>query len=386
MAVDHAGNVSNQLLLEEHDGQNNAKRVSIVAGAVGQATVTLMPSPSFIGIVTVANPVAAGNVTLDPGSRTGIVGNVTLSDSKGFIGLTTTTLGASPAFIGIVTVTNKDRTITGNLTLSDSKTFIGLTTTTLGAGDKYIGLASVNIGGGNVGINGNVTLSDSKGFIGLTTTTLGASPAFIGIATVIQASSVRSLVGNLTLSDAKTFIGLTTSTLGASPAFVGIVTVTNRDRTITGNLTLTDAKSFIGLVTITGSAIDIRSLNSTATLYAVVNTGGSAANVTLNPSPNFIGLATTVIGTPFTPSTLVHGMVSSASGSLVQFPTNSIKWLTLKSSLANVTTVYVGGSSATINNGMSLEPGDMLGLSIDNTNKLYLVGVGTTEVRYIGGN
>lgn len=210
MAVAHSGNMSNQIQFEEHDGVNNAKRVNIVAGSSGQATVTpqglvtLAPSPNFIGIVTVANPGASGNVTLDPGSRTGILGNLTLSDSKGFIGL-------------------------------------------------------VSIAG-NVGINGNVTLSDSKGFIGLTTTTLGASPAFVGIVTIAN-SNVRSIAGNVTLSDAKTFIGLTTTTLGASPAFIGIATTINAASpafigivTVAGisTLTLSDPKGYIGLITVGG--------------------------------------------------------------------------------------------------------------------------------------
>lgn len=41
-----------------------------------------------------------------------------------------------------------------------------------------------------------------------------------------------------------------------------------------------------------GGNWDLRSLLSTTTIYAVVNTGGSAANVTLNPSPNQIGSVT----------------------------------------------------------------------------------------------
>lgn len=134
----HRGNIQNDITLEEHDGVNNAKRVSLVAGDISvtsQITVVPLqawPDPkTYIGLVTITGSLAvAGNITLDPGSKTQIIGNVTLSDAKTYIGLTTSTLGASPAFIGIVTVTNKDRTITGNLTLSDAKTYIGLVTNT----------------------------------------------------------------------------------------------------------------------------------------------------------------------------------------------------------------------------------------------------------------
>lgn len=220
MSNNHSGNIQNQIMQEEHDGQLNAKRSSLVSAATiyavvntsasSQGNVTLNPSPNFIGIVTVANPGGAnsgnvtlnpspnfigivtvanpgsftGNVTLDDGSLTGIVGNVTLSDSKGFIGLTTTTLGASPAFVGIVTVANPSA-FTGNVTLSDSKTFIGLTTSTLGASPAFIGIVTIanpssftgNVtldDGSLTGIVGNVTLSDSKGFIGLTTSVVAS--------------------------------------------------------------------------------------------------------------------------------------------------------------------------------------------------------------------
>lgn len=58
------------------------------------STAIIGAGANFIGIVTVANPGATGNVTLDAGSRTGILGNLTLSDPKNFIGLVTATLGS----------------------------------------------------------------------------------------------------------------------------------------------------------------------------------------------------------------------------------------------------------------------------------------------------
>ena len=138
--------------------------------AAGQATITPLqawPDPkTYIGLVTITGSLsaAAGNITLDPGSQTQIKGNLTLSDSKGFIGLTTTTVGAPlPAganYIGLVTISGSlsaaagnitldpgsKTQIVGNVTLSDSKTFIGLTTSTIGAplpaGANYIGLVT----------------------------------------------------------------------------------------------------------------------------------------------------------------------------------------------------------------------------------------------------
>lgn len=189
MSQNHSGNMIPEITLEEHDGVNNAKRVSIVSGAVGNATVNIAGSATIYAVV---NTAAAGQAS------------VVLDASQNFIGLTSVSGFTNP------------------LPVSQSGNWV-------------------------MSVIGNMTLSDPKTFIGLTTSTLGASPAFIGITTV--ANRDRTITGNLTLSDPKTFIGLTSTVLGASPAFVGIVTVANRDRTILGNLTLSDPKTFIGLVT-----------------------------------------------------------------------------------------------------------------------------------------
>lgn len=309
MSVNHlGGNIENAIILEEHDGLNNAKRVTI-------------------GAASVSIPVTfSGNVTLDPGSRTQIAGNLTLSDSKGYIGLVTVTqassartitgnltLSDSKTGIGLVTIFGGNVGISGNVTLSDSKGYIGLVTVTQASSARTITGNMTLDAGSRVGVLGNLTLSDSKGFIGLTTAvignnpvlgagnnnigdvdiasmsgnvTLNTSPNFIGLVTVVQSSSARSLtgnvtldagsrvgvLGNLTLSDAKTYVGLTTTTLGIGTQFIGLVTVVQSSsaRTITGNVTLdagsrvgvlgnvtlSDAKTFIGLTTTVGGAGD----------------------------------------------------------------------------------------------------------------------------------
>lgn len=214
----------------------------------------------------------------------------------------------------------------GNVTLSDSKGYIGLVSIApLPTGVNYVGLASVNIGGGNVGINGNVTLADSKGYIGLVSVGGGQ----IGV------------LGNVTLSDSKGYIGLVSVSHAA----------------------WADPKTYIGLVTVT-----------------------PASNVTLNASAAQIGFVTISEALPYSSPSVVIGMVSSASGGLVQFPNSAIKWVSVRAAYGNVTTVYVGGSNATINNGFPLLPGDSVGMAISNTNQLYLVGVGTSECRFLGGN
>lgn len=254
----HKGNTQPAIDQEEHYtiGEVNGKGVFVFdnagnqitsfGGSGGQATVTPLqawPDPKgYIGLVTVTGSLApaAGNVTLDAGSKTQIVGNVTLSDPKGFIGLVTVVGSLSPA-AGNVTLDAGSLTgIIGNVTLTDSKGFIGLTTVVQASSARSI--------------VGNVTISDSKGFIGLTT--------------VVQASSARTITGNVTLSDSKGFIGLTT-VVQASTA-----------RTITGNVTISDSKGFIGLVT------NVPAYGSNSTVFTGVISATGTATVVVAPASN----------------------------------------------------------------------------------------------------
>lgn len=115
MATNHSGgNIQPGLDLEEHDGNNNSKRVSLTTVYGGLPVVF------------------SGNITLDPGSRTQIVGNVTLSNPNTYIGLVTTTLGLGDRYIGLTTTTLNGLVTTVNVgltTLAPSPNFIGLVTT-----------------------------------------------------------------------------------------------------------------------------------------------------------------------------------------------------------------------------------------------------------------
>lgn len=390
MSTDHrGGNIQPGLDLEEHQGEINAKRVSLVSAPTTYAIT------SFSGNVTVAMP---GGVTVFQGTSpwvSSVQGNVTLSDSKTFIGLTTSTLGASPAYIGLATIdigTNNSVAVKGNVTLSDSKGYIGLVTATVG---------------NSVGISGNVTLSDSKNFIGLVTlgggtawtdpktfiglttvnigssntVVLGAGAALAGIVTIAN-SNVRSITGNVTLSDAKTNIGLVTlsggtawtdpkafiglvtiggmstvtlsdpkgfiglvTTQAADPkGYIGLVTVTQASsaRTITGNVTLSDAKTFIGLVTIGG--MSTVTLADPKGFIGLVTLGGGTAWA--DPK-TFIGLVT--VGN--TPNVSVVGNVTlSDSKNFIGLvtawsrnagTTKTLKPFTVTLSTSSVTTIYV---------------------------------------------
>lgn len=355
MSWDHKGNIQPFLDLEEHDGDNMAKRVNVVAGGVGQATVNVQNLASAATLYAVVNTTAAGqsSIVIDRGHQyIGLVTNTPVglhtvisagNQTVTHAGLMT--LAASPAFIGLVTANISNAV--GNATLNPSPNFIGLTTTTLGASPAFIGIVTVtnpSAFSGNVtlddgsltGIVGNVTLSDAKTFIGLTTTTLGASPAFIGIVTVANPSaftgnvtlddgSLTGIVGNVTLSDAKTYIGLTTATVGAGTAGIGFATVNVAaiaagDNNI-GNFDLASAipagsnnigdvdilsiannNNYIGLVTVTaGRGHEYIGLvtNTPVGLSTVIQgtspwSSSIVGNVTLSDAKTFIGLVTNV--------------------------------------------------------------------------------------------
>ncbi len=310
MSSNHSGNLLNQVTFEEHDGTLNAKKVSIVSGAT---------------IYAVVNTGAAGqgNVTLDPGSKTQIVGNLTLSDPKGFIGLVTVVGSLSPA-AGNVTLDAGSKTqIIGNLTLSDPKGFIGLVTV---VGSLSAAAGNVTLDpGSKTGIVGNVTLTDSKAYIGLVTATIGNNPilgagvnsigfasvtpvaawpdpkTYIGLVTItgslsaaagnitLDPGSLTGIKGNLTLSDSKGFIGLTTVNIGSSNTVVLGSGVQNVGfASVTPVQAWPDPKGYIGLVTITGS---LAAAAGNVTLDAGSKTG-IVGNLTLTDSKGYIGLVT----------------------------------------------------------------------------------------------
>lgn len=222
----------------------------------------------------------------------------------------------------------------------------------------------------NVGTLPTVTINSPTVFQG----TSPWSVTFPSGATVIIGSTINVLLGsNATLNPSPNFIGLVSTAsiqgkveLVASSTFVGLATVVvgnTISALLGGNATLNPSPNFIGLV-------------STASIQGKVELVASSAN---------IGFATIIDGS--IQSTLVHGMVSSASGALVQFPTNTTDYFTVEAFPANATTCYLGGSLATINNGYALEPGQSIGFALNNTNKLWLVGVGVPcEVRFIGAD
>lgn len=167
-----------------------------------------------------------------------------------------------------------------------------------GTADSENHWAINSAGAGLVAINGNSTV------------VVGSGVGNIGFATVTPSNTTRSITGNLTVA----MPGGVTVYQGTAPwnslvTVVNNLTIGNAMVTVTlgtkldstndsvdiksgATVTLGSGVGSVGFATVAGSLLDVRSLNSAATLYAVVNTTGGSSNVTLNPSPNYIGLVT----------------------------------------------------------------------------------------------
>lgn len=358
-----------EIVRDEHNATINAKRVSLVAastiyavvntGAAGDSTANIgfatvaVSTPTLYAvvntsaagvgnsIVTVANPVSlAGNVTLDAGSKTGIVGNVTLSDSKSFIGLTTTVIGSAPTIFAVVNTAAAGDSlnkigfatvyVSGNVTLSDSKGFIGLTTTVLGSAPTLYavvntgaaGDSTANIGFATVNVANTVTVDSelpsavtlAEGVANPTAPAVGSylmgwngsdwSRAFM-YAPADNSASDRGILTNdrmmvydganwdMLRGDAANgmLVNLGANndvSIAAGINSIGFATVavSNIARTITGNVTLSDSKTYIGLVTATPVGLVTVIQGTSPWVSSIIG------NLTLSDSKGFIGLVT----------------------------------------------------------------------------------------------
>lgn len=413
--------------------------VTVINPITLNSVVTLSPSVNSIGFATVhqggtwtvtqasAARTITGNITLDPGSRTGIVGNITLTDSKAYVGLVTATLGTGTAAIGklaansgvdigdvdITSIAAGDNNI-GNVDLASAiptgENFIGIVT--VANPSSFAGNITLDPGS-LTGISGNVTITDSKAYIGLVTATSVQG----GTWTVQPGNTANttpwlvSLRGNVTLSDAKTYIGLTTTTLGTGLSNIGFATVAVSTPTLfavvnTSAAGTTDVTSDSGVTVYQGDAswtvdnagltelaaaidtevqvdvvgalpagdnnignIDVASIAAGANYIglASVNVANIArtitGNVTLSDAKTFIGLVTAWSRNAGTTKTLIHKNIAFAQASVVTIavPTNTFKIThLLVNSNATVRVNIKSGASYLTGNvtlGINLNPG-----------------------------
>lgn len=74
-----------------------------------------------------------------------------------------------------------------------------------------------------------------------------------------------------------------------------------------------------------------------------------------------------------TPTSVLNGSVTvTTAGTRVQFPTNTLKAITVKADVANTGIIYLGNSTVTSANGFELAAGDTISFDIANSNVLYI--------------
>jgi hypothetical protein len=376
-----------------------------ITGNVSISSNVAWPDPKgYIGLVTITGSLAAaaGNITLDAGSFTGIKGNVTLTDSKGFVGLVSvsgftnplpvsfagnitidsgviTTITNPVALKGNVTIDSGSVSIKGNVTISDSKGFVGLVsvsgfTTPLPV--TFSGNVTLDVGSlaglrgnvtldagsktqivGNVSISSNVAWADPKGYIGLVTIT-GSLAAAAGNITLDDGSLV-GITGNVTISDSKGFIGLVTiggGTAWADPkGYIGLVTITGSLAAaagnitldvgslvgLRGNITLTDSKLPIGTVSVLGGIISLRG-NLTLDVGSLV---GIRGNITIQDGGNTI--TTDIIGNvTISDSKGFIGLVTAWSRNAGSAKT--LQNLPIAMSASSIATIVVPGTNTSV--------------------------------------
>jgi len=265
----------NEVIRDEHDETLNAKKVSIISGAVGNATVNVAGSATIYAVVNAGSGGTSATddsaFTVDSDSGTPFMGlyesseDVVDNNDVGVVGMTanrwlktsqqssatifavvnTTAAGqASVVIDGVVAV---DATGQGDVPITlDSEAVV------LGGSVAGIGFATVHQGDDpwNVAVVGNVTVDQVD-----------------VVTAVTDITNPIAIKGNMTLSDSKTYVGLATITAGRGHQYIGLATVrpvglttvvqtgnttviqADVSRTITGNITLSDAKTYIGLTT-----------------------------------------------------------------------------------------------------------------------------------------
>lgn len=350
-------------------------------GGTLAGNVTLNPSPNFIGLVTVANAIDAtfgGNVTLNPSPN--FIGLVTVANNISATFSGNTTLNPSPNFIGLVTsypgsvqtvtwpsgatvaVSNLPN-VTIGAALPAGSNAIGKLATNSGVDIGDVDILSIAAGDNNIG---NVDIASAlpagANLIGLVTvannisanlignTTLNPSPNWIGLVTAFPGSlqtvvwqSGATVAVGAPLPAGTNAIGKLAVNSGVDIGDVDILSIAAGDNNI-GNVdiaTIAAGDNNIGNVDIASIAagdnnignVDIASALPAGANYiglATVNIGTAnnvtatlGGNVTLNPSPNFIGLVTvanTVTATPSWGSNItIHTAIISATGDATIF-------------------------------------------------------------------
>jgi hypothetical protein len=176
--------------LAENDG--------VDIGDVDVASNTAWADPgTYIGLVTITGSLAAaaGNITLDPGSQTQIIGNVTIEDGgesisiDGNVGLVANAFaGAGNVTVDLVDTVTTVTTVTAVTDITNPVALIGNLTI-----DQVDVVTAVTDITNPIAIKGNVTLSDSKTFIGLVTIVATYVSTYTSIQKVVSADGQTAI-------------------------------------------------------------------------------------------------------------------------------------------------------------------------------------------------
>src|SRR3990167_8605054 len=285
-----------------------------------------------------------------------------------------------PSHIGSVSIFGTVQSTPGNVTLNPS--------------DAHIG--SVSIFGSDLANTGMTTLFPGPNFIGLTTTVIGSSPTLYAVVNTGAVGNTNSLatllagpnsIGSVTLNNSNANIG-SVSILG------GVVSMSNFVSPNIGNVMLNSSSANIGSVSILGGAVSMSNfvapnignvtLNASSAHVGSVSIFGTitTGQTTLFPSPNFIGLTTTVIcsaptlyavvntgavGNTNSLATLLAGPNQIGSVTISNWVSPNTGNVTLNASNANIGSVSILGGVVSMSNFVSPNVGNVT-LNAGNAN------------------
>jgi hypothetical protein len=170
----------------------------------------------------------------------------------------------------------------------------------------------------------------------------------------------------------------------ASPATAGNQTTANTSlATIAGAVSSNKVQAdVITMPTVTVASSALTSLDTkTPSLGQAAMAASSPVVIASNQS------AIPVSGTfnPTTPTAVKYGQATVAvTNTAVALTSNVVTGVVVQALAGNAGNVVVGDSSATTANAYQLQPGQAVGVSIDNTNRLYVNGTAGDGVCFIG--
>jgi hypothetical protein len=231
------------VLRDVHDPTNHALQISGTIQAAGQATVSLLGTPTvMIGTSTlyaVVNTSAAGVgnsiVTINP--RTDYIGLMSVSGNVN-VGLPTVTVGNQTIYAVVNTIASSGQV---TVTLNNTPTvYAVVNTVTAGIGNSIVTINPRTDYIGLMSISGNVAISNSTLYAVVNTAAAGVQNSIVTISPRVDYFGLVSVSGNVAVSSLPA--------LSAGVAGIGFATVVVSNATLyavvnenTGNVTVYSA-------------------------------------------------------------------------------------------------------------------------------------------------